>query len=245
MRYRAVVFQAFQRFASGGPKCSVSPRIMNDSALLDAIPTEQRLALAYARPADKPLMLALFLLDTRLAATVRGGREPVLAQIKLAWWREQLGKDAGDRPAGEPLLALLAPLAAQGAALARLVDGWEQLLGESPLGSEALAGFADGRGAAFAALARHLGEPAAAPEAERAARGWALADLTAKLGHAEERATAQDLARRHDWRRPALSRRLRPLAVLHGLAARGRGQGPLLDGPGALFTATRVGLLGL
>lgn len=219
-------------------------RNMPDSALLDAIPTEQRLALAYAKPADKPLMLAVFLLDTRLAATVRGGREPVLAQIKLAWWREQLMKDGADRPAGEPLLALLAPLAAEGAALSRLIDGWEQMLGDSPLPVDALDSFADGRGAAFAALARHLGEPAAAQEAERAARGWALADLAVKLGQAEERAAALDLALRHDWRRPALPRCLRPLAVLHALAQRERGNGPLLAGPAALLVATRTGLLG-
>lgn len=217
---------------------------MNDSALLDALPTEQRLALAYARAADKPLMLAIFLLDARLAATVRGGREPVLAQIKLAWWREQLGKDADDRPAGEPLLAMLAPLAGESAALTRLVDGWEHMLGDSPLPVDVLEGFADGRAAAFGALARHIGAPAAAPEAERAARGWALADLAAKLGQAEERTAALALAARHDWRRPALPRRLRPLAVLHGLARRTRGEGPLLDGPAALFTATRIGLLG-
>lgn len=217
---------------------------MPDSALLDAIPIEQRLALAYARPADKPLMLGIFLLDTRLAATVRGGREPVLAQIKLAWWREQLARPPGERPAGEPLLAMLAPLAAQGAALGRLVDGWEQLLGESPLTRAALEDFAAGRGAAFAALAHHMGLADAASAAERAGRGWAAADLAAKLGQPEERAAALELAARHDWGRVALPRRLRPLQVLHGLARRERGQGPLLAGPGALLAATRIGLLG-
>lgn len=218
---------------------------MPDSALLDAIPVEQRLALAYARPADKPLMLGIFLLDTRLAATVRGGREPVLAQIKLAWWREQLAKPAGDRPAGEPLLAMLAPLADEGAALGRLVDGWEQLLGDSPLPPSALEEFAAGRGAAFGALARALSLPEAAAAAQRAGRGWAAADLAVKLGQAQERAAALDLAAAHDWGRMALPRRLRPLQVLHGLARRRRGQGPLLDGPGALLAATRIGLLGL
>lgn len=217
---------------------------MPDSALLDAIPIEQRLALAYARPADKPLMLGVFLLDTRLAATVRGGREPVLAQIKLAWWREQLGKAADERPVGEPLLAVLSPLAAEGAALGRLVDGWEHLLGESPLAASALEEFAAGRGAAFAALARQMGLADAAAAAERAARGWAAADLAAKLGQPEERAAALELAARHDWGRVALPRRLRPLQVLHGLARRERGQGPLLAGPGALLAATRIGLLG-
>ena len=219
---------------------------MADSALLEAIPTEQRLALAYARAPDKPLTLALFLLDARLAATVRGGREPVLAQIKLAWWREQLGKAAADRPAGEPLLAMLAPLAHESAALAQLVNGWEQMLGDSPLGAEALEGFAAGRGAAVGALARALGASAAAAMAEQAGRGWALADLAAKLRQPEERAAALDLAARHDWGHIALPRRLRPVQVLHGLArrARGKGYGQLLDGPGALLVASRIGVLG-
>ena len=190
-------------------------------------------------------MLGIFLLDARLAATVRGGREPVLAQIKLAWWREQLAKPADARPAGEPLLAMLAPLAGEGAALGRLVDGWEHLLGDAPLAAAALDEFAAGRGAAFAALARQMELPdAAAVAAERAARGWAAADLAVKLGQDHERAAALDLAARHDWGRIVLPRRLRPLQVLHGLARRGRGQGPLLGGPAALLAATRIGLLG-
>jgi hypothetical protein len=34
--------------------------------------------------------LALLALDARLAAILRGRREPIAAQLRLAWWREML-----------------------------------------------------------------------------------------------------------------------------------------------------------
>lgn len=217
---------------------------MSDSALLDALPLEQRLALAYARGPDKPLILGIFSLDARLALIVRGTREPMLAQLKLAWWRDQLNKAPADRPTGEPVLHLLGPLGEHSHTLVRLVDGWEQLAGAATLSGVVIEAFAEGRGSAFAALAHTLGHRADVAEAERAGRNWAMADLGSKLTDPAERNAAQELADIQDWRRPALPRSLRPLQVLHGLARRSRGRQPLLAGPGAMLVAARVGLLG-
>lgn len=216
---------------------------MNDSsALLDGLPGEQRLALAYARADARPLFLGLFALDSRLAQVVRSAREPMLAQLRLAWWRERLA-EATPR-GGEPVLALLAPLLAMGEGLSALADGWEALLGEGPIEQAAIEQFAEGRAAAYRLLARHLGDADAPAEAERAARNWALADLAAHLSAPDERAMAQSVAAAQDWRRPALPRALRPLAVLHGLARRHRGMRPLIAGPASLGAAIRLGLLG-
>ena len=51
----------------------------------------------------------------------------MLAQIRLAWWREMFGRPASDWPAGEPLLAQLAAWDAERAGLAALADGWEAM----------------------------------------------------------------------------------------------------------------------
>lgn len=214
------------------------------AALLAALPIEQRLAMAYAPSRARRAMLGLLAFDARLAGLIRGAREPMLAQIKLAWWRERLGEPGPAAVAGEPLLDLLREWGGESAGLARLVDGWEHLLAQPPLAAPAFELFAEARGAAFAALARQLGEHAAAAEAERAARNWALADLAARLGQAAEREAACELVTRQDWRRPVLPRSLRPLLVLHALARRSAGTRPLLSGPGALALAARVGMLG-
>lgn len=216
---------------------------MTDSlTLLDLLGPAARLALAYAPARTRPLAMGLLALDQRLAETIRTVREPVLAQIRLAWWREQLEAAGGGADRGEPLLALLAAWGERRAALARLAEGWEELIGEAPLNRAALEACAAARASGWGELAQLLGHDPA--EARRAAQGWALADLAPRLSHPDERAAVLDLAAAHDWSRPRLPRDLRPLLVLSGLARRRRGQAPLLDGGGAMATALRLGLLG-
>ncbi len=209
-----------------------------DSPLLDGLPVEQRLALAYAPAAARGLFAGLFALDTRLAGIVRAAREPMLAQLRLAWWRDRLGGGGGGN---DPVLIALAPMLRQGPALVAAADGWEALLGET-LSRDAAETFAAGRAAGMAALAQALGCPAA--EAERAGRNWALADLAARVSNPAERAVVLDLIATQDWGRPTLPRSMRPLAVLHGLVRRRRGAGPLIEGPGSLVCAIRLGLTG-
>ena len=217
---------------------------MPSDVLVEALPVHLRLALSYAPARVRALTLGLLVLDGRLAGIVRGTREPLLGQVRLAWWRDRLCEKPAAWPEGEPLLALLLLWGAETGALSALVDGWEGLLGDPPLPGDALERFADGRASAFGGLARLLG--ADPGEAMRAARGWALVDLSGKLGDADERSAARALAEQQDWRRVHLPRRLRPLAVLHGLARRAmvRGDGELLAGGTAGLVALRLGLLG-
>lgn len=217
---------------------------MIPDVLIEQLPVHLRLALSYAPAHARGLTLGLLALDCRLAGIVRNSREPLLGQVRLAWWRDRFGEGAESWPEGEPLLALLRPWADQSAALSGLVDGWEDLFGDPPLSGEALGRLADGRASAFGGLARLLkAEP---DEAIRAGRGWALVDLSGKLGDPDERAEARNLAEQQDWRRPSLPRSLRPLAVLHGLARRAmtRGDSQLLSGGVAGLVALRLGLLG-
>jgi phytoene synthase len=208
---------------------------MDFVAFLNALPTEQRLAMAYAGSRQRSVLLGFFALDARLAGIVRSASAPLLGQIQLAWWRDQLALPAELRPRGEPLLALLEAWRGEETSLAALVDGWELLLSETALGSTDLAGHAAARGQGWAALARLTGAPG---------RNWGLADLAARLEQGQEHEAALALAGQQDWRPAHLPRSLRPLAVLHGLARRRRGRAELLDGPLALGAALRLGLFG-
>lgn len=205
--------------------------------LLEALPPIQRLALAYASARARLPTLALLALDQRLAGIVRNSHEPSLAQLRLAWWREQLQVDADTWPRGEPLLAAVKSWHGRHGALVELVDGWEYLTGPAPLPAADFVAFAQGRGEAFAGLADIVG---ADPEsARKLGRQWALADLATRVAHPEEQHTVRRLLTEEGA--PArVARALRPLTVLHGLALRGRdGQSPR-----ALLSAMRLGLLG-
>lgn len=202
-----------------------------------------RLALAYAPRASRLQLVALMALDMRLAGIVRNSREPMLAQLRLAWWREQLRQDSTAWPEGEPLLAALRSWDGKHSELAPLVDGWEAMTGTAPLPKEAFLQLADARGTAFAALADGANNRA---EAKRLGRNWALVDIAGRLTHPQERATVTELASAQDWRRARLPRELRPLVVLHGLAARSlrAGENSITASPGSLVTAMCLGLLG-
>lgn len=220
---------------------------MNESdSLLSGLPVLQRFALAYAPASARLPTLALLALDTRLAGILRGASEPMLARLRLAWWREQLATDMARWPEGEPLLDALRSWQGEHAALVGLVEGWEHLTGQAPLPASALENLAEARGHAFAALAHRLGLPGDADAALRSGRNWALADLAARLSHADEQGAARELLQVQDWRRARLSRGMRPLAVLHGLAARGARQGRALvhPSPADFAAALRLGLLG-
>jgi 15-cis-phytoene synthase len=209
---------------------------------LDTLPPTWRLALAYAPAAARPFWLSLLALDVRLAGVVRQAREPMLGQMKLAWWRDRLGGDPEGWPKGEPLLSSLRAWGDQAGGLIPLVDGWETLLGEWEDGAGPAEALTQGRIAAVEALARVLGLAPGAGVAAMA-RGWAAMDLASHLGDPGERADAMARLADLDWRRHRLPRGLRPLIVLHGLARRER-QGGDPSSPMALAHAIRLGIFG-
>ena len=99
-----------------------------------------RLAIAYA-PSDVRSAFALLLqIDNRFAEIYRNAREPMIAQIKMAWWREAFASAADARPKGEPLLQALnkagdrIPLSA----LEALASAWEALLGSERFSQEVI-----------------------------------------------------------------------------------------------------------
>jgi phytoene synthase len=210
-------------------------------SLLDDLPPAQRLALAYAPRGARSATQALLALDARLAAVLRRRGEPVLAQMRFAWWRDMLGMVAAGWPRDDEVLDALREWRDPGVLVA-LVDGWEGLLAET-LDAPAIDAFARGRATAFGQLAAELG--LSRTGAEICASCWALADLAGNLSDPGERAAAMGAARALPPC-PALPRALRPLAVLAALANRSltRGGAPILDGFGAGLLAMRVGIAG-
>lgn len=210
------------------------------------LPLPQRLALAYSPARAHDATLALLVLDHRLGRAVAQAREPVMGQMRLAWWRDMLRQPASMRPSSDDLVSLLSNWDGEEGALVLLVDGWEEILAEPPLPRNAALSLIEARAGAFAALARIVGAGANLTDAANAARIWAMGDLITGLSDPEERAMGMGL---YDpaWAVHArLPRSLRPLAILSALARRSMARGgcPLLDGPGASLLAMRIGVTG-
>lgn len=217
---------------------------MTDDAA-DLLPPEAQLALAWSGPKVRgPLSMALQL-DRRLARIVARTSEPMLGQMRLAWWRDALGKPVGERPRGDAVLdGLGVHWAERESALVALVNAWEVLVTAERLASEEIESFAAGRGAFFAALADDGGVDELSSRLAAAGRRWAIADAASGVSDADERAAlvAAGLAVTRPARR--LPRELGGLAVLEALALRAlaRGGRPLMEGRGAPLAALRAAI---
>lgn len=214
-----------------------------NASLVDTLPLPQRLALAYAPGKARNHTLALFSFDARLGQALRQANEPITAQLRLAWWRDQLKLEPAARERSDELVRALDVLDAQREALAALVDGWELLVTEK-FNKAAAAAFATARAQALLGLARTLEAPDSAEDVLLSGQQWALADLANNLSDPFERAATISIAPRD--RSAKLSRYLRPLAVLRELAQRSlaAGGGPLLGSPSSALVAMRVGVFG-
>jgi phytoene synthase len=175
---------------------------------------DRYLAALYAPAEVRSALIALFGIDAELGAVVAGTTEPMIGEIRLAWWREALeGLDSGTVPA-QPLLQLVAaellPRGVGGAALAGLEDRWLGMIGNS----EVPAAHVEGGGMLFGLAARLLGGDEA---------------LGRQLGEAWVTGDATGL--------PRVPPSLRPLLGLVRLAARDvvrAEQGEPPDTPGSL-----------
>ena len=157
---------------------------------------ERALALSYSPAARRAALHALFALDVALGQVLRTTREPMVGQMRLAWWREALERLDHAPPPAEPVLRALAtevlPLGVTGADLARMVDGWEGLLGA--INERAIQNHGLLRGGVLFEQGGRILEARGDPLSE-AGRGWALADLAAHLTDPAFAARTRDLAR--------------------------------------------------
>jgi phytoene synthase len=182
---------------------------------------DRRLALAYAPARARLALEALWRLDVTMGAVVARRREPMVARIRLAWWREALERLDGAPSPPEPVLQALAahllPAGIGGAELAAMEEGWSILLAGGALDADALKAYARLRGGLlFGFSARLLG---AADEVGPDGARWALVDFARHSANRAEAAAALEaaagVAPLHAWSKP-----LRPLAMLSLLARR-------------------------
>ena len=163
---------------------------------------------------------ALWRLDAALGNALSGGREPLISQIKLAWWREALEKLDREKAPAEPALRAVAehvlPLGVSGAELAEMEAPWALLLSPDPLSPEDLDSYARRGALLFDYTARLLGRSDdVAPAGER----WALIDLARNCANAADANAAVAAAAARPGRAPWPSP-LRPLGMLAVLDGR-------------------------
>ncbi len=177
---------------------------------------DRQLALAYVPAARRPAVEALWRLDATLGAILATGSQPLISQMRLAWWREALERLDRELPPAEPLLQALAahvlPVVS-GAELAAMEEGWLVLLSDQALTEADLEDYASGRGGQlFELTARLLGDPdfPVRPAGVR----WALADLARRSRRADE-VKAPAAEPKMKW-----PKRLRPIGMLAMLARR-------------------------
>jgi phytoene synthase len=165
-------------------------------------------------------MRALFGIDQAMADVVRTSTQPMLGQIRLAWWRERLeALDRGEVPAEPRLQAVAAELLSRGirgSTIASLEGGWLRLFDDFPWDistSEAI--WFRGR-LLFGLGGRILG--AKSDQVEGAGGVWALADAAR---HCSDPASRETLCRQARTFARGLSGARFPSAVrpLTGLAA--------------------------
>jgi 15-cis-phytoene synthase len=150
------------------------------TASFEQLSPPQRLAIVYAPAKVRDAFALLLQFDERLSDIVSRISEPMIGQLKLAWWRDALNAAPGQRPKGEPLLSALSELDKPGLTTAahKLVDAWEMLLMEEQWSDALLDSFATARGeAVFEGFARLLenNRPVGAMAQE-----WAKRDLAAR-----------------------------------------------------------------
>lgn len=205
---------------------------------------EMQLALAWSPPLLRAPLTTVFQLDRRIARIVARTSEPMLGQMRLAWWREALGKPVAERPRGDAVLdAIGRDWAGREAALVALVDGWEVLVTSERLDPAAIEAFGAGRGAFFAQFCGNSGSDVQA-HAAAAGKRWALADTAASVSDPDECAALIAAGLTPAPRGGRLPSSLRGLAVLDALALRSlrRGGRPLMEGRGAPLAALRAAI---
>jgi phytoene synthase len=177
---------------------------------------DRKLALAYVPAAARSAVEALWRLDVAFAAILATGTQPLISQMRLAWWREALERLDHAPPPAEPVLQALAATViprVTGAELAAMEEGWLMLLADDALGEAQLERYASLRGGLlFAYTARLLGD--ADFPVGRAGEAWAVADLARHSRRVGEVKTPPSGSKMR-W-----PRQLRPLGMLAMLARR-------------------------
>lgn len=206
----------------------------------------ERVALNYAKPDIRPKLTSFFALDRRLGQIVANSNEPLLGQMRIAWWRDMLSASARDRPAGDVVLdAIGASWGGDAQLLQPLADAWEVFMIAEELTADILSQFAQGSATPLA-QAFGCAHEGVAKRVQEAGSLWALADTAAHVSDQTERELILELARAKVNVNTSAGSMPRALAALTALSRRSirRGGHPLMVGRGAALTALRAALIG-
>lgn len=193
---------------------------------------EQILALAFCTRALREPYSLLLRLDRSLGRSMPHVSPPIVGQIRLAWWREQIRSPAtANAPDAvlEALDSLVRTRPVSRSDIAGLVDAWEILLVDSDLTDDNLLDFSKGRGGGIFRLASAIAGVPADAAMDRAGMLWALADFSRRCTDRALADRALALARELSGSARALPHALRPFAILAYFAERDAARG--LDRP--------------
>ncbi|MDJ0644096.1 MAG: hypothetical protein QNJ15_14885 [Erythrobacter sp.] len=212
----------------------------------ETLPAEIELALAHTPAPVRERLRTYFAFDQRLGRIVSATTEPMLGQMRLAWWRDMLAMDPDERPRGDAVLEAIGhEWGGDGSVLSKVVDGWEVLVAAEEIGDGEIETFAESRAAPFVAMLAQKDAPIG-DLVLRAGTRWACADAASKLSDAAEKANFLRVGLAIPRLTARLPREFLGLAVLNALALRAlnRGGHPLMEGRGAAITAMRAALIG-
>jgi len=151
-----------------------------------------------ADPKARADVLALYAFDHELARARRAVSTPLMAEIRLTWWREVLeeifdGKPVRQHPTAQALAAAISRCGLGRAPLEAMIDAQIAALAVAKLGPEAAVGWADAVQGSVCSLAAAVLDPAMDTAAVAAAgRAWGLAWL-ARSGLAERSEVARSM----------------------------------------------------
>lgn len=174
-------------------------------------------------------VIALYALNIELSRAAEVASQPLIGEMRLAWWREVIEQVCEGRPVRRHPAALALAEAVRRRALPRagleaLIDARLRDLEPWPLAAVEVEAYVDGTAGGLMALAALALAPGADPHAVRhAARAWGLAGLS-RLGRLPA-----------DWTGVEVSRRIE--------AALGRSRQELLALPVAAFPAVAYATL--
>lgn len=203
------------------------------------------MALAYAPAAKQRALAALFAVDAAMGEVIRTSSQPMLGQIRLAWWRERLDAlDRGEPPPPEPRLRgvkeALLPCGVSGHDVAALEDAWLRMFDPFPWTAETAAAVAARGRTLFTLAAQVLG--ADTMQLDHAGRLWALVDTARHCSDGPSRALLL-----HEARTIAASlaserypRSVRSISMLAAVAARDLAKGEPFEPEGTPARATSL-----
>jgi 15-cis-phytoene synthase len=195
------------------------------SAIADPLlGADRALALTHVPVRHRAAIAALWAVDAAMGDVLRTTSDPLLGQIRLAWWRERLEElDEGVVPAEPRLRAVARQLVPQGVSgrdVAVLEGAWLRLFDDFPWDIATVEGIWFRGRHLFGLAARVLGQPG--QEIEAAGGLWALVDAARHCSDAASRAllVAQAKTLGTALERVKFTAKLRPLSALAVLAWR-------------------------